>query len=71
MDAVYIWEDPLFQKMAALYEHIGDLAAQNDAEATTRAYQEACHTPFCPFDACIQCIIYTKSSIYMIENNIV
>ncbi|CAJ1445940.1 unnamed protein product [Effrenium voratum] len=34
-------EDPLFQKMAALYEHIGDLAAFGDAEATTSAYQEA------------------------------
>ena len=34
-------QDPLFQKMAALYEHIGDLVALGDADATTKAYQEA------------------------------
>lgn len=34
-------KDPLFQKMAALYEHIGDLVALGDADATTKAYQEA------------------------------
>ncbi len=27
--------------MAALYEHIGDLVALGDADATTKAYQEA------------------------------
>ncbi|CAE7560783.1 unnamed protein product [Symbiodinium natans] len=34
-------DDPLFQRMAALYEQIGDLAAKGDALATTEAYQEA------------------------------
>mmetsp|Transcript_45260 Transcript_45260/g.105617 ORF Transcript_45260/g.105617 Transcript_45260/m.105617 type:complete len:1013 (-) Transcript_45260:29-3067(-) len=33
--------DPLFQRMASLYEHIGDLVQLGDAEATTKAYQEA------------------------------
>mmetsp|Transcript_70468 Transcript_70468/g.177675 ORF Transcript_70468/g.177675 Transcript_70468/m.177675 type:complete len:1007 (-) Transcript_70468:99-3119(-) len=34
-------EDPLWQKMAALYEHIGDLATQGNPVMTTEAYQEA------------------------------
>lgn len=34
-------DDPLFQKMAALYEQIGDLARAGDADLTTAAYQEA------------------------------
>lgn len=33
--------DPQFQRMASLYEQIGDLAAMGDAAATTAAYQEA------------------------------
>ena len=33
-------QDPLFQRMAALYEHIGDLVALGDVDATTKAYQE-------------------------------
>lgn len=36
-----IAQDPLFQRMAALYEHIGDLVALGDVDATTKAYQEA------------------------------
>ncbi|CAE8624587.1 unnamed protein product, partial [Polarella glacialis] len=34
-------DDPLFQRMAMLYEQIGDLASLGDAAATTAAYQEA------------------------------
>ncbi|CAE7250436.1 unnamed protein product [Symbiodinium sp. CCMP2592] len=34
-------DDPLFKRMAALYEQIGDLAAKGDATVTTQAYQEA------------------------------
>ncbi|CAE7851337.1 unnamed protein product [Symbiodinium necroappetens] len=34
-------DDPLFRRMAALYEQIGDLAAKGDASVTTKAYQEA------------------------------
>jgi len=34
-------KDPLFQRMAALYEHVGDLVKLGDVDATTQAYQEA------------------------------
>jgi len=34
-------DDPLFQRMAALYEQIGDLVQLGDALETTAAYQEA------------------------------
>lgn len=33
--------DPLFQRMAALYEQIGDIAMAGNAKKTTDAYQEA------------------------------
>jgi len=33
--------DPLWQRMAALYEHVGDLVAAGDPRAITQAYQEA------------------------------
>eukprot|EP00443_Scrippsiella_acuminata_P049613 CAMPEP_0115395148 /NCGR_PEP_ID=MMETSP0271-20121206/12635_1 /TAXON_ID=71861 /ORGANISM="Scrippsiella trochoidea, Strain CCMP3099" /LENGTH=1028 /DNA_ID=CAMNT_0002818847 /DNA_START=9 /DNA_END=3092 /DNA_ORIENTATION=- len=34
-------EDPLWQKMAALYAHVGDLARAGDPARTTEAYQQA------------------------------
>jgi len=34
-------DDPLWNRMAALYEHVGDLAAQGNPAVTTEAYQEA------------------------------
>ncbi|CAK9050337.1 unnamed protein product [Durusdinium trenchii] len=34
-------QDPMFERMAQLYEHIGDLVLQGDVRKTTEAYQEA------------------------------
>lgn len=31
----------MFERMAQLYEHIGDLVLQGDVRKTTEAYQEA------------------------------
>ena len=33
--------DSQFQRMATLYEHLGDLVLKGDASATTEVYQEA------------------------------
>ena len=39
--------------MAALYEHIGDLVALGDADATTKAYQEAGSQKIWPIIFCV------------------